>query len=677
MIFGLSPGFFLHYAISNKKFRFILIPYYFALGIFYISLITLLLEIFHINSLLLQTILIIIIDFFLIWIILINKKKGHTTQKIQDSEENSNRKYIHFKNYSFESNSFLSICLSIIIILISLILFISNLKYPQYDTWVYYYRCMDVLNYDFSLFAHFGTYIDDIVNSNLIIYVWNFIFLISPQNFYFHNFILTITFPIIQIAIFLILIYTICVKILKVNPIYTFGIYLAGYYLNTWLSFTLPSSLSLIFVLLVLIEFYSSSKITYSNMGRFFVLAIFLFHRTTFLLIFLLIILYDMKEFFSIFKKGIFNFPDLFRRKFNVSINKKTFVIIFYSLLFCIFLASSLIFHDFIGNLLIFIFDRLAGLFPETKVFYRYFIPSIDLWFSQLSGPLIFIFGITYPYRKNKKRTNLSVNTNILGITYIFTLLLLAICLLLPYWSLISFFPYIFYRYFIFLDVSLIIIAPVSMKYWIPKISSFLKKKIFKNKKQTTILKYIKGAILLQIILYSFVHISSNYSFFFFNAYVKDEHIESYIWMKENTGHDDLILILPHPISNSLNAFSQSILYDRYVVGFNESKYLFNTLLNRYYYLDNYLNDLIDYLNYSRKVLRQNGRVLSEKIYTTEKSVKYLVIESVFNEDLYELIKDSPSFIEIYHEYVQDYYVSNIKTINPLNYSLSIFEIQY
>ena len=96
-----------------------------------------------------------------------------------------------------------------------------------------------------------------------------------------------------------------------------------------------------------------------------------------------------MRYFVSIFKKGIKTFPDLFRRKFNVSINIKTFVIIFYSLLFCIFLALSLIFHDFIGNLLIFIFDRLTGLFPETNVFHRYFIPSIDLWFYHLSGPLI------------------------------------------------------------------------------------------------------------------------------------------------------------------------------------------------------------------------------------------------------------------------------------------------
>jgi hypothetical protein len=582
-------------------------------------------------------------------------------QKIRNYSESK-------KDNPSKKNYLVYIVISIVIS--SFIIIIFQNPAPQYDSWVYYYKTLDVMNYQINLLENFSEYVDNIINSNLIVYYWISLLIPFKTDLMFQNTVLTYIMPIIQILVFVILIYFISSKILKTNSILNLLIFFAGYHLNTWIPFSLPSSISLIFILLMIVNILSDNQKN-KYLGGIFYIAIALFHRTTFILVtinFLFIYGKPMVKTIHSFVNEFFN-RNSDAKIFNQSV-KRIKIFVFIGVLFIIILAFFLLW-PYISPLLFSIINSLSQLFDKSVFFSRYNTPSLIFWLIELSGPFLLGFSIYLLKIFKRSEGQKIVNREIVKYFGIFLAFNVIICILLPVWAFISLMPYLYYRYFIFIDFSMIFVVPVAYE--------ILKKKIKQNSSKITeinrkILKFILVGFWIQIVIFSGIHISSNFFNGYYNSFIPEEYIETYQTARE-FNPDSIYMILPHPISFSRNMYSKSIHYDRYIIDYEESRSYFNFFTNDSTSNDENFVIFKDYLINGTKSLRSNGRTISENKFSTLNPVEYMIIDTYNNTILYDLIKNDSIFDEIFFREVEGEKYLSMYNITAVNYNISIFRI--
>ena len=148
--------------------------------------------------------------------------------------------------------------------------------------------------------------------------------------------------------------------------------------------------------------------------------------------------------------------------------------------------------------------------------------------------------------------------------------------------------------------------------------------------------------------------------------------------MSENTDADGLVMVESFPTSNSRNIFSQSILFDRYIVSYEESEYYFGIgegLIAPPITLEEYMISLKNYLVNGTKILHFAGRVLAENLTELHTPVRYLVMDSLYLTDVYNSMIQDPFFNPIRNFSVVDYDAVNTRELIYRYYNLTIFEI--
>jgi len=181
--------------------------------------------------------------------------------------------------------------------------------------------------------------------------------------------------------------------------------------------------------------------------------------------------------------------------------------------------------------------------------------------------------------------------------------------------------PYLFYRYFIYLDLACVIIAPFSFHFLIKRIQSL--KIDEKERIRNYFLVFILSFFIITVILIG-RHSIRKYYLETHYRYVPEEYIDTYFWLKEVTPSNSIYFISPYTkvstvyqhcildnnifINQSLGLeiFNDSLYFDGFNDYYNNTfrKYIFimnKPIDTRWAYShsipENYTNKTVEYYN--------------------------------------------------------------------------------
>ncbi|MHA1727882.1 MAG: hypothetical protein ACTSWY_04040 [Promethearchaeota archaeon] len=410
-------------------------------------------------------------------------------------------------------------------------------------------------------------------------------------------------------------------------------------------------------------------------LGLIFYASIFLYHRPSFILISVVVIIVGLKPFVSLLDRKINSFlkNKLRNRSFDSSPKKIKRITILIIVLVVMVLIFAL-FPIWI-NFFTFLVNKLDYILNSVILERKYIIPSWDLWISQLSGPIIIGLGFSSILLIKNPQHLFGQNKKIFNFMCVFMIFFVTICHLLPTWANITFLPYNYFRYFIYIDLALIILAPISLKYIFEKIKTRVEegKKNYKNVKKTIIIIFW-----VQIALFSTLHIQEHYFMDYCHTFEKDDFLDAYFWLRHNISipnSNPLIMVTPYPISNSEDVTYQSVLFDKYLVSHSESLCYFDEIYHSINNITEFLVVLKDYFQNGTKQLHQGGRSLAENLTTTSMPIRYLIVDSLHDPRLPIRMNEDPAFHRIYFENITDHEAYNTTKLIYKYYTISIFKI--
>nr|WP_147662929.1 hypothetical protein [Candidatus Prometheoarchaeum syntrophicum] len=288
------------------------------------------------------------------------------------------------------------------------------------------------------------------------------------------------------------------------------------------------------------------------------------------------------------------------------------------------------------------LFSRIGGTLSEEKQAVL-IPPTFSEWVLKMSGgPIIFIFSILYlVVILIEKKKHLESKIRFLNFLYFYMIFLIIICIFNPTWALISTLPYNYYRYFIYIELFMLIIAPQSIYYFFNMLRNF----DFKRKNSWRKIKnYTMILIIFQILTISIFHFSNNYNFNYYNTFTRENRIKACEWLRDNTEEDSIYLIIPNRQIVWEHRYFRAILYDRHIVNYNDYYYTFgNQDKNSTDFLDNFKSFLIN----GTKFLISTGITLIENSSMTTDSINYLMLDSISDYHLYSILLNDTDFTMI------------------------------
>lgn len=220
---------------------------------------------------------------------------------------------------------------------------------------------------------------------------------------------------------------------------------------------------------------------------------------------------------------------------------------------------------------------------------------------------------------------------------------IIIICLFFPVWFLYTGIPYLFYRYFIFLDLACIILAPFSFRFIIRYIQTFKKnEKIIKR-----YLKTFKFSFLIFTVILIWVHSTIKYNLRVPYQYVSEKYLDIFYWVKDNTPRESIYFVSPYTNAIILYQFQHCIMDDRIFI--NES--LGSMILNDSLYsngFDIHYDTFLEHIFVKEKPIDNRWAY----VYTlpenyTDKKVDYLVINDYNNFKLTSLLLQDTNLFEV------------------------------
>ncbi len=581
-----------------------------------------------------------------------------------------------------------SIIISIVFIFFFISLLKSYLYIPAKDIWRYAEWAVDIAKYQPNILQdrhHISWYLGEIYYTKFYNFFLSSMILGDVESW---DFIIQFIIPILIIILLILLIIDFTSKINKKINFLPVIFLSSSYYLLNWFFYSLPTTIACILGILSIISLYNKKKRSYLMFGLCVIFA-YLFHTATALLFLIpiglnLIILFLIK----ISSKEL-------RRILLRKIKEKFYIYIFLSIVisaiviggvivfFTPILFSPTYFEQFLDQ-----YPRIQSRLKNYEI--RSLPPDLFFWIRDLLGPhilLLSLFLIIFLVRKfiknekinffkskysgrfsNGKVKTQDITLNNLFFFWVFLVILILICIFLPIWYWFSTFPYQYYRYFIYIDLACLFLAPFGFDL----IIKYLAQKKYKKKRISK--HYVK------IFYVSFISLTLYFSSFHFfirdynlyNVYedIPEANLNIYYWLRDNTDNDSIYCASPysdcgeiyyHPILNDRKFLDPSYQY-RF---FNDSQY------SSIYDID-YLH-FLRYLYVLRKLI--NLRFASSDytaIYTKDK-VDYIILDDYYNPNLSKLMSlDNNSFLmlknwtdwrpftkEPYHIYLfyyKDYY---------------------
>ena len=628
--------------------------YFIILGLCFSSLISLLLSIFQ--KLSIFSLIIINLSFFLIsfFLDIFNRKVLNKYVLIFRIIEAIKSEKFFLKNLKKDY------LISIIISIVFIILFISILNYyiylPNQDIWRYAEWAIDIAKYQPNILKdedHIEWYFGQIYYTNFYNFFLSSLILGDIESW---DFILKFIIPILIIILLILLIIDFTCKINKKINFLPVIFLSSSYYLLNWSFYSLPTNIACILGILSIFSLFDKERRSYLMFGVCIIFQ-YLFHTPT-TSVFLIAIGLNLFILFLI-KIG----SKELRARLSEKIKEKFSIYILLSII-----ISAII----IGGAIVFFtpilfsptyFERFLDLYTNLQnelIDYeiRSLPPAIFFWIRDLIGPhiiLLSLFSIIFLVREFKKTeiyffkskktgqfSNEKVKTQnmILLFFWVFLITLILICIFLPIWYWFSTFPYMYYRYFIYIDLTCLFLTPYGFNMIIKYFSQieYKKKYNFKIYKKIFQVSFIGGTLFFT----SFHYFIRNYNVYKPYDAIPEANLNIYYWLKKNTSNDSIYCASPysdcgpeyyHPIMNDRRFLDPSFLKDY----FDDSKYYSINSLSYYRFISD--------LYFAKKLLNlQFANIMSQEWYTSDK-VDYIILDDLYNPNLVKLmLEDNDSF---------------------------------
>lgn len=537
---------------------------------------------------------------------------------------------------------------TIISIIICFIIYFEALSYFKYfpipDIWYFTQWAIDIVKYNPYLFYSYdsiGWYLGDpfyikFQNYYLAIFL---LFDINSWQFIIHAIIPTIT------LICLILIILSFTAKRGDNGKYLPILFLfSSYFLLNWFFYSLPSNISIIIGLLLINSLLDKSKRSYILI-IFLAFFMYLFHSITAALLAISII-------FSLIVLLINNLFNTEKKREILRFLKKNriFLIILISI---IAIITVIFLYYFSYQVLEYFITRQQMNLTDFQE--RAISPPIMDWIGANVGIHVLILSILailfiYPMIRNKKVKTLNsfeIQKSKIYILLFFWLLLIEviiICLFFPYWYLFTGIPYLAYRYFIYLDLACIILAPYSFRFVIKHIQTLKIKK--RNIKRY--LMIFKCGFLISTVLLIWIHSIVKYNLRLIYQYVPEAFIDTNYWLETNTPSESIYFVSPYTNSVILYQYQHCIMDDRIFINESLGNEIFNDSLYVNGFDDNYNKTFREY------VFVKNKPIDKRWAYThsipenyTDKKVDYIIINDYNNYYLTNLLLNDTIFFEV------------------------------
>lgn len=539
--------------------------------------------------------------------------------------------------YKFVKKFYLSIISAIIFFIVFFFILINHRYILNQDTWRFTEWAIDIVKYNPNIFySHetIGWYLGDILYTNFFNYYLATFILIDIESW---HFIIQIVIPIITLICLFIFITNL--KILRTDKKKYIPIILlfSSYFLFNWFFYSLPSTFCIILGLLLVNTTFDEEKRSYFLI-IFLIIFMYLFHITT-------ILLFAISYFFSIV---IIRLINLFSKEKLSDFNKflKKYLPLIIISLVIITIGAILFFFNYNEQIFDFLENRQEQLIDYEI---RTATPAHENWIASNVGILVIFFCIfsilfIYPmifnkkYKLMKNYENLDYKNKIPLFFWIFLIEIILISSFLPTWYLITGIPYMFYRYFIYLDLACIILFPFSFRYFLKFIERL---KISKRRKKKYKISFESIFLTFSIILIG-MHWKSGFNLLTHYQYIPEEHLDIYYWLKDNTPSDSIYFASPYTRCSVL--YQHSILDDRIFISTSMGEDIFNDSLYNGY--DN------NYFRFLRRIFINYKPIDYRWAYTnsisedfTYKKVDYIIIDDYYNNNLTKLmLKDTDLF---------------------------------
>jgi len=562
---------------------------------------------------------------------------------------------------------------SIIISIGFIIFFISILNsytyIPNQDIWRYAEWAVDIAKYQPNIFQdqdHTEWYLGAIYYTNFYNFFLSSMILGDIESW---DFIIKFIIPILTIILLIILIIDFASKINKKINFLPVIFLSSSYYLINWFFYSLPTTIACILGILSIISLFDKERRSYLMFGLclFFT---YLFHTVTALLFLIpiglnIIILFLIK----ISSKKL-------RIRLFEKIKEKFYIYIFLSMV-----ISAIV----IGGVIVFFtpilfsptyFELFLDQYPHIQsrlVDYeiRSLSPDLFFWIRDLLGPQIFLLSLfliiflVQKFIKNEKInffkskysrrfSNEKVKTqhipiNILFFFWVLLITLILICIFLPIWYWFSTIPYLYQRYFIYIDLTCLFLAPFGFDL----IIKYLAKKKYRKKRISKHYVRIFYVSFISLTLYfsSFHFFIRNYNLYKHYEYIPESHLKIYYWLRDNTDNDSIYCASPY--SDCDQIYYHPILSDR---KFLDPVYQIKTFNDPIYYSVEGLGyyNFLNYLHLGTKLLNLRFANINNSDYTTIYTwdkVDYIILDDYHNPNLvYLMCEDKNSFILLKNE---------------------------
>ena len=612
--------------------------YVIVLGLSVSSTVCLFLAIFQILNL----ILLIIIDLgiFLVGIVLniLNK-------------ENMNKYIVIFRiiNYikSKKAISVINIiksnCLNIIFgIIFFFIYFLILVRYryiPNHDIWYFTQWAIDIVKYSPNLLYSPETidwYFGEILYTNFQNYYLAIFLLYNVELWHFIIKYILPFIPLICLFLFAINFLTNKKNQKKYLPIL---ILFSSYFLMNWLFYCSPVIFSIIIGLLLVNSSFDINKRSYVLI-IILVFYMYLFHSIT-------TGLFVICFFFTLFFLFLSNLSNReTRKKYRNLLKKYRMLIIFtisvIAVIICIFISF------FYSQILKFLTYRQQIILIDYNL--RAIPPSIEDWLFANVGIHTLILSllsivIIFPMIRNKKiefLKNIKIQNykiNVLLFFWILFIEMVIICLFFPIWYLLSRIPYLFYRYFIYLDLACIFLAPFSFWVIIKYIQTF---KIEKRKIKLYTMSFKCFFIIFTIVLI-WMHYNEKFNIREHYIYVPEEHISTYFWLRATSPSDSIYFASPYTKASTI--YQHCILNDRIFINQSLGWVIFNDSLYSNGFDDNYNVTFREYIFIKNKPIDNRWASIPENY--TDKKVDYIILDDHYNYYLINLLLQDTEFFEL------------------------------
>jgi len=552
---------------------------------------------------------------------------------------------------NFVKKHYLSIITSIIffIIFLEALIFFKYISIP--DVWYFTQWAIDIVKYNPNLF-YSNESINWYLGDPLYIKFQNYYlvaFLLFDVNSW--QFIIQFIIPIFILICLILVLVNLTVKQGNTRIYIPISLLFSSYFLLNWFFYALPSNVALIIGLLIIKATFNKNKRSYFLIF-FLAFIMYLFHSIT-------AILFAISYFFTLIILLIFNKEQ--RKNFiNYVIKNRFLIVITFLGITIITILFLYIFSDQIFKIII---EQQQGNLINYDI--RSAPPSIIDWIGSNVGIHFLIISILtilfiFPKIRDKRSKSqgfeeiLNNKPNILLFFWLLLIEIIIICLFFPVWYLFTGIPYLFYRYFIFLDLACIILAPFSFRLIIRYIQKLKKnEKIIKQ-----YLMIFKSSFIIFTVILIWIHSSIKYNLRIPYLYVSEKYLDTFYWLKDNTPRESIYIVSPYTNAIILYQFQHCIMDDRIFINESIGNMIFNDSLFSNGFDSSY-DTFLEYIFVKEKPIDIRWayvNTLPENY--TDKKVDYMVLNDYNNfnltslllqdANLFELIKSTPCIDELF-----------------------------